>query len=104
MLCTAEIDMAESVTLDDVNVFLDNAEWAIRSTYDTVLKTSPGAAIFGQDVLVDILFIADWHKIREHRQSLTDCDIQCKNNQLIDYNYKVENKVLVEKEGILCKA
>ncbi len=47
MLCTAELDMADSVTSDDVNVFLDNAAWAICSTYHTVLKASPGAAIFG---------------------------------------------------------
>jgi hypothetical protein len=46
MLRTAEIDMANSVTLDDINVFLDNAAWAICSTYHTVLKASPGAAIF----------------------------------------------------------
>jgi hypothetical protein len=46
MLCTAELDMANSVTPDDV-VFLDNAAWAIRSTYHTVLIASPGAAIFG---------------------------------------------------------
>ncbi len=44
---TAEIDMADSVTPDDVDVFLDNAAWAICSTYHTVLKASPGAAIFG---------------------------------------------------------
>ncbi len=63
MLGTAELDMADSVTSDDVDVFLDNAAWAIRSTYHTVLKTSPGAAIFGQDMLFDIPFIADWRKI-----------------------------------------
>jgi hypothetical protein len=45
MLRTAELDMANSVTLDDVDVFLDNVAWAIRSTYNTVLKASPGAAI-----------------------------------------------------------
>jgi hypothetical protein len=40
MLCTAEIDMAESVTPNDSDVFLDNAAWAICATYhtDTVLK------------------------------------------------------------------
>ncbi len=38
MLRTAELDMADSVTPDDVDVFLDNAAWAIRSTYHTVLK------------------------------------------------------------------
>jgi hypothetical protein len=47
MLCTAELDMADSVTPNDVDLFLDNAAWAIRSTYHTVLKASPGAAIFG---------------------------------------------------------
>jgi hypothetical protein len=33
MLRTAEIDMADSVTPNDVNDFLDNAAWAICSTY-----------------------------------------------------------------------
>ena len=49
MLRTAELDMADSVTPDDVDTFLD-AAWAIRSTYHTVLKASPGAAIFGRDM------------------------------------------------------
>jgi hypothetical protein len=104
MLCTAEIDMAKSVALDDVNVFLDNAAWAICSTYHTVLKASPGAAIFGRDMLFDILLVAGWHKIGEYRQSLTDDSNQCKNTQCIDYDYKVADKVLVEREGIIRKA
>jgi hypothetical protein len=29
MLCTAELNMAKTVTPDDVDVFLDNAAWAI---------------------------------------------------------------------------
>ena len=62
MLRIAELDMAESVTPDDVDVFLDNAAWAICSTYHTVLKASPGAAIFGRDMLFDIPFVADWAK------------------------------------------
>jgi hypothetical protein len=44
MLLTGEIDMAESDTPNDVNIFLDNAAWAISSTYHTVLVASPGAA------------------------------------------------------------
>jgi hypothetical protein len=65
MLCTAELDMANSVTPDDVDVFLDNVAWAICSTYHMVLKASLGAAIFGRDMLFDIPFVADWHKIGE---------------------------------------
>ncbi len=33
MLCTAKLDMTETITPDDVDVFLDNAAWAICSTY-----------------------------------------------------------------------
>jgi hypothetical protein len=59
MLRTAELDMGNSVTPDDAKVFLDNLAWAIRFTYHTVLKASPDAAIFGQNMLFDILFMAD---------------------------------------------
>jgi hypothetical protein len=104
MLHTAELDMADSVTPNDVGVFLDNAAWDICSTYHTVLKTYPGAAIFEQDMLFDIPFVADWRKIGERRQSLTNRGNQRKNAKRIDYDYKVGDKVLVINEGILCKA
>jgi hypothetical protein len=68
MLRTSELDMVESEKSSDINVFLSDAAWAICSTYHTVLKASPGAAIFGQDMLFDIPFIADWQKNGEHRQ------------------------------------
>jgi len=44
----------------EIDTFIDNAVWAVRSTYHTVLKASPGAAIFGRDMLFDIPFVADW--------------------------------------------
>ena len=56
---TAEIYMADSVHPADIDSSIDNAVWAIRSTYHTVLKASPGAAVFGRDMLFDIPFVAD---------------------------------------------
>jgi transposase InsO family protein len=41
MLCTAELDMANTVETSDIDVFLTDAAWAIHSTYHTILKTSP---------------------------------------------------------------
>jgi hypothetical protein len=52
----------------------------------------------------NILFVADWHKIGEQRQSLTNRDNQHKNAKHIDYNYMVRDKVLLINEGILRKA
>ncbi len=104
MLRTAELDMADSVTPNDVDVFLDNTAQAICSNYHTVIKASSGTAIFGCDMLLDIPFMADWHKIGERRQSLTDRGNQHENAKCIDYDYKVGDKVLLINEGILRKA
>ncbi len=46
MLRTAKLDMAELVNASDIDIFLVDAAWAIRSTYHTVLKAPPGTAIF----------------------------------------------------------
>jgi hypothetical protein len=101
MLRTSELDMAERVKASDVDVFLSDAAWAVCSTHHTVLKASPGAAIFGRDMLFDIPFIADWQKIGERRQRLTDLNNTPKNEGRIDYDYKVCQKVLLRKEGVL---
>jgi hypothetical protein len=55
-------------------------------------------------MLFDIPFMADWRKIGEQRQSLTNRGNQHKNTKQIDYDYKVGDKVLVINEGILRKA
>ncbi len=104
MLRTSKLDMAETVKASDIDVFLSDAAWTVCSTYHTVLKASPGAAIFGGDMLFDISFIAEWQKIGEHRQRLIDLNNDHENEGRIDYDYKIGQKVLLRKEGILCNA
>ena len=79
MLCTAELNIANLVAPSDVDAFLTNAARAIRSTYHTVLKASPGAAIFGRDMLFDIPYLADWKQIGDYRQCQTDLNTKREN-------------------------
>jgi hypothetical protein len=62
MLGTTELNMVESVKASDIDVFLSDAAWTICSTYytvlHTVLKSKPGAAIFGQAMLYAL-----WHSV-----------------------------------------
>jgi hypothetical protein len=104
MIRTAKLDIAESVNASEIDIFLSDAAWAICSTHHTVLKASPGAAIFGQDMLFDIPFIAGWKKIGEHRKNLTDLNTAHENEGRIDYDYKVGQKIIVQNKGILRKA
>ncbi len=80
------------VKASDIDIFLSDAAWAVCSTYQTVLKASPGAAIFGRDMLFDIPFIADWQKIGVHRQCQTDLNNACESKGRIDCDYKVGGK------------
>ena len=105
MMHTSELDMAVSVHPADIDTFIDNAAWAICSTYHTVSTASPGASIFGWDMLFDIPFVADWKQIGEYsRQNQTNRSNTCENNKREDYDYKVCDKILICKDGILRKA
>ncbi len=103
MLHTAEIDMANNINESDTADFLTNAAWVVCSTYHTVLKASPGAAIFGIGMLFDVPFLADWSKVGEYRQRQTDKNTARENNAHVDLDYQPGDKVLLQKDGILCK-
>jgi hypothetical protein len=60
--------------------------------------------MFGRDMLFDIPFIADWKKIGEHRQELTDRNTAHENKGRMDYDYLVDQKILVRNKGLLRKA
>jgi len=55
-------------------------------------------------MLFDIPFIADWNKTGDYRQSQTDRSNKHENNKRVDHDYKVSDKVLIRKDGILHKA
>ena len=104
MMRTSGLDMRDSVDESDIDEFIVNVAWAIRSTYHTVLKTTPGAAIFGRDMMFDIPYIADWTDIGKRRQALVDQNNARENKRRIDFDYAVGQKVLLKKDGILRKA
>jgi hypothetical protein len=55
-------------------------------------------------MLFDIPFVADWKQIGNYRQHQTDCSNKYENNKHVDYDYKVGDKRLIRKDGILRKA
>jgi len=103
MIRTSGLDNQEEITEDDIADVLCNVAWAIRSTYHTVLRTSPGAAIFGRDMLFDIPYIADWTDIGKRRQASVDKANLRENEKRIAFDYAVGQEVLLRKDGIIRK-
>jgi len=104
MLRTINLDMAETTNAELINDFLVNAAWALCSTYHTVLKATPGAAVFGRDMFFDIPYIADWTAIGQRRQASVDKDNARENARRIDFDYAVGHKVMIRKDGHVRKA
>ena len=94
MMRTSSLDNSNTVTPLMVDEFLTNVAWAIRSTYHTVLRTTPGAAIFGRDMLFDIPYLADWTEIGRRRQDQVNQNNDRENKRRIDFDYAVGQKVL----------
>jgi lipopolysaccharide biosynthesis regulator YciM len=45
--------------------FLSSAAYAMRSTFHTTLKATPGQLVFGRDMVLPIKFMADWGAIEQ---------------------------------------
>ena len=104
MLRTAELEGANEVNDDIIEQWVTDAAWAVRSTYHTVLRSMPGAAIFGRDMLFDIPYIADWTKIGQHRQELVDKHTACENSGRIEHNYAIGNNAMIKYDGVRHKS
>jgi hypothetical protein len=53
---------------DPWGLFLLSAAYAIRSTFQTTLKVTPGQSVFGRDMVLPIKFMEDWGAIEQQRQ------------------------------------
>ena len=77
--------------------------YAIRCTYHTTLKAMPGQLVFGRDMILPIKFEADWALIEQQKQnSINNSNLQ-ENKSRVPHEYKVGDKVLLQKPGLLRK-
>jgi hypothetical protein len=96
--------MATLVKASDITTFLTNVAWTNHSTYHTVLKASPEAALFGLDMLFYIPFLSEWIEIGDQRHIKQISTLNMNNSHAVIGTTKVSDKLLLRKDGILCKS
>jgi hypothetical protein len=79
--------------------FLSSAAYAIRSTFHTTLKATPGQLVFGRDRVLPIKFMAEWGAIEQQRQKEMGRNNRRENSSRISHDYKVGDKILLKKPG-----
>ena len=103
MIRTMELEEEE---LDDENPFgetLSSIAYAIRSTYHTTLESTPTQLVFGRDMILPISLRANWNESETKRERKIAHNNAVENQSRIDHTYKVGDRVLYKKHGILRK-
>ena len=86
-----------------VEPFLTACAYALRCTYHTTLKATPGQLVFGRDMILPVKFNADWALIAQQKQNSINESNKKENKKRIPHEYKVGDQVLLTKPGILRK-
>ena len=79
MIRTFELETNYLDEEDPWKGILSATAFAVRSTYHTTFKKTPGQLVFGRDMIFNIRHVANWEYIRQNKQ------------ELIDKNNKAEN-------------
>jgi len=74
---------------------LQSIAWALRTTYHTSLRTSPGQLAFGRDMVVPATYLANWRHVRDRRHKNILYNNARENRKRIDHDYKVGDYVYV---------
>ena len=77
--------------------------FAIRNTFHTTLQATPAQLVFGRDTFLPMRIQADWSYIQERRQNEINRNNRRENKTRIEHTYRVGDRVLLERPGILRK-
>ena len=68
------------------------------------LDATPGQLVFGRDMLLPTIQIkTDWARIRQRKQDMINVNNRKENAKRIEHEYRVGEKVLLEKPGLVSK-
>ena len=79
----------------DTILILRATAFAVRSTYHTTLKQSPGQLVFGRDMIFNIEHIANWEYICASKQKVIQKNNKNENSKRVPHDYSVGDKIML---------
>jgi hypothetical protein len=76
---------------------LSATAFAVRSTFHTTLRNTPGQLVFGRDMIFNIKHEANWEFIRKRKQQLIEKNNEAENAKRIPHTYNIGDKVLIRR-------
>jgi hypothetical protein len=86
-------------TFDDtsINAILQSVAFGLRATYHSAIAASPGQLVFGRDMLINAVYLANWKYLHSKRRSQIKANNARENKSRIAHTYNVGDSVYVRK-------
>ena len=78
-----------------VDTILASAQRAMRSSIHKSMGISPGAAVFGRDMLLNLPVVVHFDRINQRRQAIADRNNALENRRRRHKNYNIGDEVLI---------
>jgi hypothetical protein len=76
---------------------LSATAFAVRSTFHTTLRNTPGQLVFGRDMIFNSKHEANWELIRKRKRKLIEKKNEAEHAKRIPHTYNIEDKVLIRR-------
>lgn len=99
MLKTMDLVNIEFDVIDPWTSILTSIAYAVRCSFHSTLKATPGQLVFGRDMLLDLKFEPNYTQTWAQKQQRINYDNIRENSKRVTYDYKVGNYVYVLRDG-----
>ena len=89
--------------IDPWGEILSSVAWAIRASYHSTLKATPGQLVFGQDMIFNMNKFVDWQLAEKQKHDQIIRDNIRENLKRVEHDYNVGDRVMLRKKGIIRK-
>jgi len=88
--------------IDDitVNAVLQNVAYGLRATYHSSLTASPCQLVFGRDMIINAIYLANWKDINTRRTTQIHSNNRYENKSRIPHDYSVGDLVYIRKSNV----
>ena len=100
MLITKDIDNKVFEYIYQWGETLEYIVWNISASYHRNIMDTPGQAVFGRDMLFNLVSVVDWQVVTAAKEHQVDIDNVRENTRQVTHVYAIGDQVYVEMTGI----
>jgi transposase InsO family protein len=83
-----------------INAVLQSVAYGLRATYHSSLAASPGQVIFGRDMIINAVYLANWNDYATRRRNQIHHNNTSENKSHIPHDYIIGESVYIRKSNI----